>query len=532
MTGLASTTRIAWRRSRLFWILWVLALLTLMPMTVIKYHDLVPPGSSPEELMATLGSNPTMRAILGVPHDLSTPGGFTMWRVGAFTGWTAAFVTIFAVIRSTRADEEEGRTELVRSGAVGRHDILGGALVVAMAATAVLGLLNALAMVAEGTPVAGSFATGAGITAISWVFAGVAAVCAQVFESARSARAWAAGIVLGGLYLVRAMVDGSASASVQKLRWVIPLEWPQLLRPYAGERWWVLLLPVALTVVLIGVALVLESRRDFGAGLRATALGRADASPALKDAFGLARRLQRTGVIGWTVGVLVAAYGMGSIGTQIDQMLKDNPQVAEMMAKLGGTDQLSSAFYIAMLGIMTTVIAVAAVQFLGRLHAEEGAGHVEVMAATATPRSSILASHLLIAAVVPAVLVVASGLLVSLGEAAKTSAWGMLGDYGRASLVLLPGLALVIGVGVALLGWRPRWFGLTWAVVGWSMFCSWLAPVFNLPAWLVRAQPWGHLPKLPADPMAWTPVVVESAVAVLLVVLGAIGFRRRDLQTR
>ncbi|WP_022910911.1 ABC transporter permease [Aestuariimicrobium kwangyangense] len=531
-SGIGATTAIAWRRSRLYWVLWVLALLTLMPLTVTKYHDLVPPGSSPEQLMATLGSNPTMRAILGVPHDLSTAGGFTMWRVGAFTGWTAAFVAAFGVIRGTRADEEEGRTELVRSGAVGRHAILGGSLLVTMVATLVLGVLIALSMVGAGTPAKGSLAAGLGVTAISWVFAGVAAVCAQVFESARSARSWAAGIVLGGLFLVRAVLDGSSSVRVQAWRWLIPLEWPQLVRPYADERWWVLLLPMVLSFLLIGVAFSLESRRDFGSGLRATRLGRADAAPGLGDAAGLARRLHRTGVIGWSLGVLVFSYGMGSIGSQIDAMLANNPQVAEMMAKLGGTGELKNAFYIAMLGIMVTVVSLAAVQFLSRLHAEELTGHAEVLASTATSRWALARSHLGIALVVPVVLALASGVLVPLAEAAKLGRWSMIGDYLGAAAVLLPGLLLVLGIAMALLGWAPRWFSLAWVAVGWSMFCSWLAPLFGLPEWLIDLQPWGHLPRLPSDPLDLVPVIIETVIAVVLLAGGLVGFRRRDLLSR
>ena len=529
LSGLGVTTALVWRRSRRFWILWVLGLVSLMPLTVTKYHDLVPAGSSPEQLLTTLGSNPTMRAILGVPYDLSTSGGFTMWRVGAFTGWAAAFVSLFAVISATRADEEEGRTDLVRSGAVGRHAVLGGALLVSMVATGALGLLTAGALLAEGTAVAGSVAAGLGITAISWVFCGVGAVCAQVFESARQARSWAAGIVLGGLFLVRAMIDGSASDRVQELRWLVPLEWPQLVRPYAGERWWVFALPLALTAVLVAVALTLESHRDLGAGMWSTPPGRADAHHSLRNATALAWRLQRTGVISWTIGVLISAIGMGSIGSQVQKLLQGNPQFAEMMAKLGGTTQLTSAFNIAMLGIMTTVISVAAVQFLSHHRAEEKSGRLEVIAATATSRWGLLGSHLWIAVVVPTVLVIASGVGVPLVQALSGNQTHLLVDYLRAALALLPGLLVVIGIGTALIGWLPRWFGLTWAVVGWSMFCTWLAPLFNLPAWLVALQPWGHLPKLPADPMNWWPVVIETVVGLGLIVVGAVGHRRRDL---
>jgi ABC-2 type transport system permease protein len=44
-------------------------------------------------------------------------------------------------------------------------------------------------------------------------------------------------------------------------------------RPYAGDRFWVLVLHVALTVALVVVAYRLLARRDVGAGLFRRATG-------------------------------------------------------------------------------------------------------------------------------------------------------------------------------------------------------------------------------------------------------------------
>lgn len=44
-------------------------------------------------------------------------------------------------------------------------------------------------------------------------------------------------------------------------------------------------------------------------------------------------------------------------------------------------------------------------------------------------------------------------------------------------------------------------------------------------------SPFGHLPKLPGGNMAWTPVLVLTAIAVALTAAGLVSLRRRDLAT-
>jgi ABC-2 type transport system permease protein len=63
------------------------------------------------------------------------------------------------------------------------------------------------------------------------------------------------------------------------------------------------------------------------------------------------------------------------------------------------------------------------------------------------------------------------------------------------------------------------------------MFCTWIAVLFDLPTWLINLQPWGHLPKLPAQPMDWTAFLAQTALALTLLGLGLVGYRRRDLRS-
>ncbi len=528
ITGLRVALRLAWRRSRVFWVVWVACLLLLMPATVTKYHDLVPPGSDTSMLDA-LGDNPTMRAMLGVPFDLSSPGGFTMWRVGTFTAAAAAMMAALGVIRATRAEEEEGRMELLRAGALGRHAPLAAAVLLSLIASSLLGALIAVSLISLDTPAAGGIAAGIGIALTAAVFVGVGAVCGQLFESARTARYWALGIVLGGLYLLRGAFDAIPGGRLANLNWTIPLEWASLARPYAGERWWVFALPAALTAGLLVTAFRLESRRDHGAGLHTAQPGRGEAAGWLGNADALAWRLHRGSVIGWTVSIVVSALAIGSLGRSLESFVGSNPAVAEMLATMGGSGVLRDAFYMAMLGVLGTVLALAVLTLLTRLNTEETHGRAEVILATDTGRLRFAAGHLIWAIAVPSALFVALGALMPVSQAIADGSWTMIATFAGAAVALLPGLWLVAGLAMALIGWAPRLLGLIWALLGWTMFCTWIAALFDLPTWLVNLQPWGHLPKLPAQPMDWTAFLAQTALAVTLLGLGLVGYRRRDL---
>jgi ABC-2 type transport system permease protein len=534
MSGFAGMLRLAWRRNRVFYTCWVLGLAVLMPATVTKYHDLVPDGTDGQLMLAQLASNPTMRAILGPPFDLGTAGGFTFWRVGTFVAAAAAMMAALGVIRATRAEEEEGRVELVRSGAVSRAVPLAAGIVLSLAACFATGVLIALFMLAAKTPAAGAWASGLGIALTGTMFTGVAAVLAQVFPSARTARVWSLGIVLGGLYLLRAMVDGSgSSATLDAIRWAMPLDWASQVRPYASERWWVLLLPLALTVVLVGLAFRLEALRDHGAGLKAASEGAAEAAPYLSGAVGLSWRLQRVGVIGWTFGILVSAIGIGSLSTSLGQMFEGQDQLMEMLRKMGGgAEAIRDAFFIAMLGIMATIVTLAGVMVLSRLRAEESGGRSEVMLATATSRWRYGLSTLLPAVLLPVILLVATGSVMPVAQAATDGSASLVGTITVASLVMLPGIVLVMGLAMLLVGLLPRWYGIVWAVLGWSILVSWIMPLFDPPDWLLRLHPWGFLPHLPTDPMRWGAFSIELALGLGMMALGLVAYRRRDIAGR
>src|SRR5262249_12947507 len=144
--------------------------------------------------------------------------------------------------------------------------------------------------------------------------------------------------VLGAAFTLRAVGDASSGSSA--LSWLSPLGWSLQVRPFAGDRWWVLLLHLAATAVLIAVAYQLLARRDVGAGMIAERPGRGEASRALRGPLSLAWRLDRGALLLWTVGLCLYGAVFGSVVHGIGDELGGSTALRDIVARLGGTAAL------------------------------------------------------------------------------------------------------------------------------------------------------------------------------------------------
>jgi len=217
----------------------------------LTFKKLYPHASSRAALAATGSSNPALRFLYGRLYGDSI-GALTAWRYGVWAALFAAVMSVFVVVRHTRADEESGRLELVGSAAVGRQAPLTAGLLAAVQANVLIIVLLCLVLPLIGLPFAGSVALSLAIGGCGLAFTGITAVAAQLASGARTVRGIAFG-VLAVAFMLRAVGD----TSVSRLSWLSPLGWAELVRPFGGDRWWVLALP-AVVVVLQLFGQVLE----------------------------------------------------------------------------------------------------------------------------------------------------------------------------------------------------------------------------------------------------------------------------------
>jgi len=526
LTGLWPMIRLALRRDRVWWPAWIALISVQVVATAGAFESLFPTLQSRQGLGPTMGRNTSLRAMYGPAFDLTSAGGFTAWRMGGFAAVFVALMSLLAVIRHTRAEEEAGRLELLRSGVVSRHAPLAAALIVTIGANVILAVIVTVGLISEDVPGAGAVALGLGFLGCGIVFAGVSAVTAQISENARPARGLAAA-VLGLAFLLRAVGDSTESATW--MSWLSPIGWTQQARPFAHERWWVLLIPLVVGAALIVLGASLEGRRDFGSGLRPAPLGPERATSALSSAAGLAWRLQRGALLAWTIGVAIFAGAIGSVANGVLDIFKGNPQLEEIFRRIGGGQSLIDAFFAAVLPVMATVVTIHSVQAMLRLRSEETETRAEQVLGTAVTRTRLLGSHLAHAVASPPILMTAAGL--SAGGAYAVSAhdvskvWAVLGG----ALVLVPAMWIFTGVTMALIGMAPEQSVLAWGALIACGVLGQLGPILQLPEKVLQISPFANVPKLPGHDLELLPLAILIAIAIALTAAGTWGYQRRDI---
>jgi ABC-2 type transport system permease protein len=533
LTGTPRLVRLALRRDRVVLPAWILGLGGFVAATTALFAaDLGERGVLVEETQLVAG-NAGMR-LLGLTSGPSV-GGYMLHREYVTLAALAALMSIFAVVRHTRQNEELGRVEMVGATVVGRRAGVAAAVVVGALADLVLAVVLAAAVGVTGQPWRGSLLVGASVAAVGLVFVGVAAITSQLFSTTRAASGMAAALI-GLSFLVSGIGNmmGTVDATGTRVEsawpaWLSPIGWGQQMRPFGGDHAWPLALFVVLFVVLVAAATLLVGIRDVGRGLWPERRGRAHAAPGLLSPVGLSWRLQRGVLAGW-VAVLVL-FGL-IFGALIEQITSVGGPTADYYRELGGTGQVVDGFRASMVEMAGMFVAMYVVQVLLRMRTDEAGGTLEPLLATAVTRARWVTAHL-VNAVGGATL-----LLLAFGASMGITAGSVLGATTRqvaelagAALAQLPGVLVVAAVVVAAVGMLPRRAtAVSWVlVIVFLVIGPMFGPGLDLPGWLQDLSPFTHVPNVPATDLEVAPLLALTGVAVIVAGAGLVAVRRRHL---
>jgi len=178
---------------------------------------------------------------------------------------------------------------------------------------------------------------------------------------------------------------------------------------------------------------------------------------------------------------------------------------------------------------MGLVAAAYAVQAALRLRTEETEQRAEPILAASVGRTRWALSHLVLAALGPAVLLAAVGLVAGLAHGLNTGNLGVVPALLGAALAQLPAAWVLGAITAALFGLAPRLSTASWAVLLGFFLLGQLGPLLKLPAWAMGLSPFTHVPHLPAGAVTVAPLLGLLAVAAALTGAGLWGFRRRDV---
>lgn len=528
--GLWRIARFIARRDRIRLGIWVVGYLAVVVISAWSLAELYADSEAIIGYATLFSGNPALTVFAGPGHGLDigveapTLGAILVNEIQLWGGITLGLMSIFLVVRSTRAEEEAERAELLASAVVGRHAVAAAAVILVAGAQVVIAAASAVGFIAFGFAPVGSVALAASITAVGWVFLAIGLLSAQVFSTARGALAGAL-LVLVAAFIARAVGD----VADHPVRWLSPIGWSQAVRAFVDERWWVLGLSVAGTVVVLAAAVWATMRRDLGAGLIGARPGRAQAGMIASHPMLRVARLQRGSIFGWSVGLILIGAVFGSIADEIEKMLIDQPQLAEFFAQAEGITILDAYLSTAaiFIGLLAAGFAVASAL---AVHHEERHGRAELLWAGPLSRARWLGHHLAVTGLAAAWMLVAGGLGLGVAAVVSTGDAGLLGVSVRAAVAMAPAVAVMLALTVVTWALRPAWSLGIWAYVAVVVLIGYFAELLRLPTAVRSLSPFEHLALLPAEPWRTTPAVVMSAVVVGVLALAVVGVGRRDLR--
>lgn len=527
VTGVRHLLLLILRLDRLRLPLWLVGL----GGTIVASALAVPPlYDTPEKVAGygrAIGVSPVNYLMSGRQAGLDTLGGIVANEISQVAQLGICLMVMFLVVRHTRAEEESGRAELLRSTVLGRHAATLAGLVYGVAAALLIGAITTVSMLAAGLAVDGSLTYGTGLALLGVVYTAITLVAVQISTTARGALGLAGAAVAVG-YLVR----GVGAMEDNALVWASPFGWAQRMDAFGDERWWPTLLLVAVTAILLGVAGSLTAHRDFGGGLLDTRPGPARGGWLLNTPFGLVARIQRGLLIGWAVGLMLLGLLYGAVIPTIPDLIASNPEMADVVGVSASAEGAVVDAFLAYIFVFMAVISCGfVVSSVLRLRTEEESGRAEAVLATPVGRTAWMAATTAVAFLAVAKLTVLMGLGLAVGYALGTGDWSQVLPQVGGQLAYLPGTLVIGALAVALYGLLPRATGLAWAAVALVALQLILGQLLGLPDAVEAISPFWHLAAVPVEGFAVVPFVVLLLVAVALVAAGMWGYRRRDAIT-
>ncbi|MEI2718154.1 MAG: hypothetical protein V9E98_14385 [Candidatus Nanopelagicales bacterium] len=163
-----------------------------------------------------------------------------------------------------------------------------------------------------------------------------------------------------------------------------------------------------------------------------------------------------------------------------------------------------------------------------RVPAEESSERMDQLLAGSLARSRYLAGFAVIAFVGPAIAMMLGGLIIGAVAAASNAGISTV-DVFVQSLATIPAVWTLTALCLAVVGAVPRVRIIGWLGLVAAFALTILGPLFNLWDWILSVSPFWHVPNVTSVEPDWTGLMWISAISAVLITVGFVGFRRRDL---
>jgi ABC-2 type transport system permease protein len=288
------------------------------------------------------------------------------------------------------------------------------------------------------------------------------------------------------------------------------------------------------TTLMCLTALYIRRRRDLGASLFEERMGPERGPRPRRSLMGLAWRLQRGTLAGWSIAGAVIGGLAGALAPVVTDVVAGNPTMQDLFERLSpGTVSgagIVDLFLTALLGITSLLAAAAGVQAVLRLRAEETEGRAELLLAVPVTAGRWVAANLAMAGVSVIAVTFAAGCAATVGLALS----GSLGSRGvsavGAGLAYAPAAAIFPAVTALVFAVLPRLsVGAAWSLLIAGLVLGQFGDLLGLPVWMQDLSPFRHSSAMPVEEFQPTSAALLTLLAIVFAGAAVVLIRRRDL---
>ncbi|MBE6475147.1 MAG: hypothetical protein E7Z95_06195 [Actinomyces succiniciruminis] len=456
----------------------------------------------------------SLTALYGELPEGADAVQLAVWELGALTCLLLGIVVVLRAVAITRAQEDGGRSEMLRGGGVGPVGELVGVSLMLGAQCVLLGIGAGVGILAlEGAGAADATAYGIAVAGTCALLAAVTVLLAQLTTDATGARG-------AGLAALAVLYAGHGAWAAQGWGWAgawSPFALRSAIDPGGKNNWQPAAIAGAALVILLATAAGAARRRDLGAGLIRIRPGRRRPLR-VRGPMTLALRRSSGQLLAWALAAAIAGV-LTAMGENMVELARQGAVDGGTFGSLlGGGDP--GAGFLGYIGVLVAALACTqSVALTGRFAAEEGSGLVEAQRSTGTGPARLLIGQCLVALFAAALTLGAAALVAGLvGHALLDTT----ADYAlRLVAGQWPAAAACTGVTALLGGAWPRLRWLAWSPLLAGLGIAQLGPSLDLPQSMIDAGLFAQA----GDPtMVW--LVLVGATGTMA---GAVVAHRRDL---
>jgi len=470
--------------------------------------------------------------LLGLPHRAETVAGFTEWRVLVASVIIGAIWGLQTSTGLLRGEEEAGRWELLLAGATTKRGAAAQAIVGLGAALAAMYALTALLTLAARQLPGSHFSVAAALLfALALVsgaamFLGIGAVASQV-SATRGQASTIASAILGIAYVIRMVAD--SRNSLGWLRWLSPIGWIEELRPLENSQPLALVPFVVLVLICAGLTVILAGGRDLNASLLRENSGHPGSGSWQLGPTSLALRLSRPAALAWFAGIAGLAAVYGALGKSATNILTSSPTILATLGRLG-VRKITEGYLGVVFLMMAVLIAVLAASQIAGIRDEEASGRLDNLLVRPVGRLAWLAGRLVISTSLVVLAGLASGYFTWLGMESQHTYIPLRTLLEAGINAVVPGV-FVLGAGVLVLGIRPRLTAIAaYGIVAWSFLADLLGSLVKGTTLIRDSSLFTHIALAPAAKPDWGTAAIIVLLGLAATLIGAIAFRKRDVE--